>query len=306
VNSVFQKAREYIYRNARPLDLARWQYHFENGSKEAVLNALSCYQNKDGGFGHAIEPDAWNPDSSPVQTWYATEILREINFTDNSHPIIMGILNYLESGRDFNGHFWYNVVKGNDNYPHAPWWNSENGSTFHNDYNPTACLAGFIIKYADKDSKLYALGCRLAKEALIAYMNQGFLSNMATVLCYVRFMQYAEEAGITGVFDISALKAKLIKQVENVISKNTAEWETSYVCKPSQFIDGKEGIFYLNNKEIADYECEFIIKTQLDDGSWSITWKWAAYPDEWAVSKNWWKSNNIITNLLYLRAFDKL
>ena len=46
--NVFEKAREFIYRNARPLDLTRFQYHFENGSKEAVMNALSYYQNADG------------------------------------------------------------------------------------------------------------------------------------------------------------------------------------------------------------------------------------------------------------------
>lgn len=306
MNNLFQKAKEFIYRNARPLDLARWQYHFENGSKEAVLNALSYYQNKDGGFGHALEPDAWNPDSSPIQTWYATEILREINFTDNSHPVIKGILNYLGSGKDFNGRYWHNIVKSNDDYPHAPWWNTVTGRAAHDDYNPTACLAGFIIKYADKNSDLYNLGCRLAKEAVNAYMNQDFLSNMATVLCYIRLMQYVEEAGGTGIFDLNALKGKLIKQVEVTITRDTAEWERSYVCKPSLFINGKESIFYASNKEISDFECDFIIKTQLDDGSWHITWYWAAYPDEWAISKNWWKANGIISNLLYLRGFNKI
>lgn len=64
MDNVFHKAKRFIYRNARPLDFARWQYHFENGSKEAFLDALSYYQNNDGGFGHAIEPDAWNPNSS--------------------------------------------------------------------------------------------------------------------------------------------------------------------------------------------------------------------------------------------------
>jgi hypothetical protein len=39
MNNVFQKAKEFIYRNARPLDFAWWLYHFENGIKEAVLNA---------------------------------------------------------------------------------------------------------------------------------------------------------------------------------------------------------------------------------------------------------------------------
>lgn len=46
--------------------------------------------------------------------------------------------------------------------------------------------------------------------------------------------------------------------------------------------------------------------TQLDDGSWNITWSWSEYPEEWAISKNWWKSNGIILNLLYLKAFEKL
>ena len=32
MNTLYEKARAYLYRNARPLDLARFQYHFENGS----------------------------------------------------------------------------------------------------------------------------------------------------------------------------------------------------------------------------------------------------------------------------------
>ena len=60
-NMNFNKAKEFIYKNARPLDCARWQYLFENGSSENVLNFLAAYQNEDGGFGHALEADCWNP-----------------------------------------------------------------------------------------------------------------------------------------------------------------------------------------------------------------------------------------------------
>lgn len=63
--TIFEKTRMFVYRNSRPLDIARWQYHFEDGSKEAVLTALAPYQNEDGGFGHALEPDSWNPNSTP-------------------------------------------------------------------------------------------------------------------------------------------------------------------------------------------------------------------------------------------------
>ncbi len=30
----FDSAKAWIYRNARPIDFARWQFHFENGKKE--------------------------------------------------------------------------------------------------------------------------------------------------------------------------------------------------------------------------------------------------------------------------------
>lgn len=78
----FESARNFVYKNARPLDLARWKCLFENGGKEEVLKFLSAYQNEDGGFGHALEPDCWNPHSSPVQTWTATQIIKEINLED--------------------------------------------------------------------------------------------------------------------------------------------------------------------------------------------------------------------------------
>ena len=63
-----EKAKDFIYRNVRPLDLARWQYLFENGKKEDVFKILAKYQNEDGGLGHALEADCWNPNSSPIQT----------------------------------------------------------------------------------------------------------------------------------------------------------------------------------------------------------------------------------------------
>ena len=78
--SVFEKARNYVYRNARPIDLIRWRYLFEGGSADEVLAVLATYQNEDGGFGYGLEADCFNPNSSPIQTWAATEILRQIGF----------------------------------------------------------------------------------------------------------------------------------------------------------------------------------------------------------------------------------
>ncbi len=305
MKSLLNKSREFIYRNARPLDLARWNYLFEGGNKEEVLKALSFYQNEDGGFGHALEADSWNPNSSPIQTWEATELLHEIAFADQTHPIIQGILHYLESGADFNGKTWSNTVISNNDYPHAPWWHTESVSLSHNSYNPTACLAGFIIRFAEKGSKLYNLGTCIVKEA-VAFLFVEAVNDMHTLSCYIRLMEYLENSNTYDLVDLKALKDKLIEGVKSLITHNKIEWETSYICKPSQFFNSRDSIFYKVNKEIAEYECEYIINNQLSDGSWNIPWNWNEYANEWAISRNWWKANVIIENMLYLKNFGKL
>ena len=177
---MIEKAQKFIYRNARPLDLARWKFHFQGGSVEAVLEALSYYQNEDGGFGYALEADSWNPYSTPIQTWCATEILREVDMKDRNHPIIQGILCYLDSEKDFDGRVWYNTVESNNEFPHAPWWHSESVSVCHHNYNPTSCLAGFIIRFAQKDSELYKLGWKIARQAVNELMICETLNDMHT------------------------------------------------------------------------------------------------------------------------------
>lgn len=93
----FQEIRFWMYRNARPIDLAIWQYHFDKGSKEAILSALSAYQNSDNGFGRALDADNWNPNSSPYTTGIAITILDEIKISDTQHPLVKGILAYLDN-----------------------------------------------------------------------------------------------------------------------------------------------------------------------------------------------------------------
>ena len=50
----FERARRFIFRNARPLDLARRNFLFAGGSRADVLPARAAYQNPDGGFGMLV------------------------------------------------------------------------------------------------------------------------------------------------------------------------------------------------------------------------------------------------------------
>lgn len=305
MNPTFEKARAFLYRNARPLDLARFQYHFENGSKEAVMNVLSYYQNEDGGFGHAVEADCWNPNSIPLHANTAGEIIREIGYEDSQHPVIQQLLQWYASGTHFNGKGWSITAASNNDYPHAPWWHTDSVSSCHTDYNGTAQIVGFIVRYSEHSSDLFKLAVRIANEAISA-LSPDEIRDMHTCACYMHMADLFEAAKATDLIPFSELKAKLHKSINKLIVTDTTKW-SSYVCQPSCFIRSKESEYYPDNKEIADYECTHIINTQLPDGSWNIGWTWGGnYPDEWAISKNWWKCQWIIQNLLYLKGFGLL
>ena len=295
----YESAKNFVYRNARPLDLARWKYMFEKGSQDDVLNALSVYQNEDGGFGHGLEPDYWNPDSTPIQTEVAMEIIREINLKDKNHPIIQGILNYLSSGKDFDGHTWSFAVAANNDYPHAPWWNFQPNQ--ETSYNPTASIIGFILKFEDSNSRLFDLARGLAEEAYSYFKLHFPMESMHTVACFVKFYEYLKDSSIHDLLDMGEFRSLLQKQINHVISYDTSRWAIDYICKPSLFIGTKTSDFYMDNKEICDYECKFIEDTQKSDGTWDITWSWTDYSEQWSISKNWWKSDLIIKNIGYFK-----
>lgn len=299
----FDKARSFVYRTARPLDIERWKYLFEDGSQENVLHILQEYQNEDGGFGHGLELDCWNPKSSPIQTWTATEIIREVHLEDRTHPVIQGILRYLFSGDHFDGHIWANTIASNNEYPHASWWNYDSNEA--SSYNPTASLIGFILYYAEKDSSEYAFAVRLLKEAYAYLKTEVPMESMHTTACFVDLYETCCRCSVMEI-DQEEFKNLLNKQISYVLTKDTSIWFTDYVCKPSQFIKHPNSEFYAAHAELCAFERDFISQTQLETGSWEITWEWDSFPEEWHIAKNWWKADMIIRNVCFYKAFERV
>ena len=304
--NIFKKCCRFIYLNARPIDLARWQYHFEEGSKDNVLKMLTSYQNKDGGFGYALEADCFNPNSSPIQTWAATEILKEINFDDKNHTIIQGILKYLSSGQDFNKTLkqWENTIASNNDYPHAIWWtyNSNKGSEYK--YNPTASLAGFFLKYGDKNHPFYSTAINIVKEAYNYWIASMPYNEQHVTNCFINMYDYLSDT-CEEIVDMKEFKKKLIDQVKYEIDSALDEWGINYVCMPSDFIKSKDSIFYLTNKESVQKECNYIINHQLEDGSFPVSWKWWTDYKEFEISQNWWKAQFCIRYMRFLKEFSQ-
>ena len=54
--------------NARPYDLAKWNYLFNGKAKDLIVAEMLKYQNADGGFGNGFEADVLCPLSAAIPT----------------------------------------------------------------------------------------------------------------------------------------------------------------------------------------------------------------------------------------------
>jgi len=303
---LYESVRNWMYRNARPIDIARWKYHFEDGTKEEVLKALSAYQNQDGGFGHALEADNWNPNSSPIQTWCATEILYEIGLVEKDNSIVQGILKYLESGKDSIDGYWLAEIPTNNDYPHAPWWTYSENIIEEWGYNPTICLAGFILYYGTEGSKLYEKALEIGEKAIKEALSSTKQLDMHQLNCYSRFCDYCERTELRDEFCTTEFLSYLKRQVKSCICTEKQAWDHGYICRAQQFVESPESRYYEDNKEMAEYEAEFIKNSINAEGSYNVNWSWENYPSEWSISRNWWMANQCILNMKYLKAFRYL
>jgi hypothetical protein len=138
---LLNRAKEFLYNNARLLDRKRFEYHFEGESNVEVVNVLRVYQNQDGGFGSALEPDIRCPKSQPVPTEVALTIMDEIDYFDPY--IVKGIAKYLRSITLTGGGVPF-VFKSASDYPHAPWWKTD--ADDRPSINPTGRIFGLLHK----------------------------------------------------------------------------------------------------------------------------------------------------------------
>lgn len=119
-------AERFIFENARLLERQRLAVLLHGAPSERALSALRAYRNPDGGFGHGLEPDVRAPDSEPVSTLDALDVLVEVGASDD--PMVADAAAWLASIAAADGSIPM-VMPTAAAYPHAPWMvPSEGGS----------------------------------------------------------------------------------------------------------------------------------------------------------------------------------
>lgn len=298
----------WMKRNARPLETARWHALMEGGMKSGVIPYIRAYQNTDGGFGHGIEPDFWLPESSPMATWAAGQYLLDLDVA-SKEPIILNMISYLLDMYDADTGMWPTVLPENNEHPHAPWWHWEEGVQENWMFNPGAELAGFLIHWSYEDSKAAKIGWDSVSKALPRLMSIDIMDfhevNAYQQLIRILFRHRESLSERTG-FTYEDVNAKAFLLAERCMDKDVANWGDSYKPLPLDLIHSPKHILAEKYPQLIGENLDFYLDTINKDGVWDIPWDWGEDSNAFAISKRQWQGILAVDRYQKLKRFGRL
>ncbi len=296
-----KRAIAFIRNEGRPLEKAMVHHLFDGGPKNRILEELVKFQNPDGGFGNALEPDLRSSESSALCTSFALELFADLNVTCGE-PMIKKAIEFLMRTYDRDNHVWRIIPETAEASPHAPWWNNNRlEETFGNFLaNPRANICGYLFHYHELTSKDFRTD--LLTRILAHMETEEDKVSGDTLLCYLSLSQCNNLP-----MDASALlKQKLVQMIPASIETDNTKWG-EYCLKPTWAVKSPHSPYHHLIAEAIDKNLDYEIQNQEEDGSWKPFWNWAgAYPQDWQSAEREWRGKITLDVLRVLAAFGKM
>ncbi|MFD1676975.1 hypothetical protein [Alicyclobacillus fodiniaquatilis] len=296
-----ERSKRFLQTHGRTLDYLLAQFYFWGGSVEDVREALADFQNQDGGFGHAIEPDFRLNTSSPMATSIGLQYACEIGLTADD-PMIQKAIQYLLAHFDPDEQRWHAVPETINDMPHAPWWTFDlttgRCGTENTWANPNAELLGYLWRYKDlvPADFLHSLTDKAMLELEILPVNL----EMHDFLCYQRLSENIPEPYRALVMD------KLMKSAGLTVDTDPNQW-ADYGAKPLQIASFPDSPFAEILQASLAANLDYEIEHMNDDGSWSPNWSWFGnYEADWEIAKVEWQGYITVRNLKSLYDFGRV
>jgi hypothetical protein len=143
MDDAFAAGDRFLLNNARLLERRLFASCFLGQPATGVVDALRGYQNTDGGFGHALEPDTRCPASLPIYVETALQALATVGTVD--HDMVTRACDFLartaeEAGAGGAVPPAFDVI---ESFPRAVHWTEW---TYQPGVNPTAGLVGLLYQ----------------------------------------------------------------------------------------------------------------------------------------------------------------
>lgn len=300
----YAQARKYLLSSARPLEAAIFRYRFEEGDAEAVFTELAKFQNSDGGFGKALEPDLRSPASSPLATTSALQRLRMLH-APAQHSLVDGAIRYLVTAYDPACQSWPLVPPESEAVPHAPWWNQEGLAERFGNFavNPRAEVLGYLHEFADEtDVQAATLRDTLTPIVFNDLLQRTDQLSGDAFFCCQRLI---DSPGLPSNMAVD-LQRWLLRMADSAVATDPTTW-SGYALMPLQVAPNRTSPMGIPLAHVLPANLDFVIDSQAEDGSWAPTWSWfGAYPEAWPQAEREWRGVLTLERLEWLHAYDRI
>lgn len=279
---------DFMWRNARLLDRRLFGRVFAGEPAEGVVTSLRAYQNDDGGFGHALEPDLRGPASQPIHVDTALRYLHEAKAS--APELVARACSYLLAVSDESGGVPA-IVESAKDHPRAEHWQPEFWTA--EAINPTATIAGLLYALRVGHVWLDRAGPFCWKRLTESPVPDG----PSLVAAYTFLDHVADRREAQTVANIVA------EQIPNATFFSLQPGATSgYALTPLDLARSPQAIarqFFAD--ELIDAHLEQLEQQQEADGGWSLSWD---PPGPGAVNE--WRGRVTLDALQLLRAYGRL
>jgi hypothetical protein len=276
----FKAAHAFVDQTGRPLDAALIRHRLGEGSAEAVLAALSPFQNPNGGFGHGLEPDIPGPASSALASSIGLRLLARVD-APADHTMVAGVIAWLDANLDRERGVWPIIGPDVDLAPHAPWWAwSEDLAASWNGFrfNPTAEILAWLYRYraAVPDALLVSVEAGLRRTVAETDLIEGAYD----LKCALRLAE--SDAGPPDIARPLGLLLRRSLAAHDAADEHASPFDAA-PTPASPFAD------------VVDRRIEpalvALIDAQAEDGGWTPFWDWSFVDaGAWAKAQRDWRS----------------
>lgn len=287
----------WLFKHARPLEIAKWKFIFQKGTKEELINELTKYQNPDGGFGNGLESDILTPESNAISS--AEAIFTALDFgLDLKEEWANNLMKWLENTISSTPSFWEPVPPSLELYPHPSWWNYHPDTEFSP--NPSAVCAAALLDYGTAAQQILGekAACRCVDFIL---SDQTFLDH--DTYCLQRlFLALAQKSSplITPGVRL-AMEQRILKGA----CTDASQWK-KYVAQPLDLIPSPSSFWYGLLAEYIPANLDYLEETLLPEGFWQPNFSWNMDTAISRRAEQYWKGYIIIKNVRLLHAFGRL
>jgi len=272
-----EAARQFMRHEAVSLEHALWSHRFDDGPPDAIVAALTPYQNSDGGFGHGLEGDLSTPASTAIATSVGLRHLRRAGVAAD-HPMVAGARDWLASVAT-DGVFPI-IGPEVDQAPHAPWWDwsddlAESWNGFR--WNPTAEILAhlYVFRGGAPAGLLEAVEARLRRSIAETQLIAGpYDLRCAVVLA-----------------ETEAAPADLRRALTRLLVRSVEQHDSASEHAPAlDLATSPNGVLASALSDRIEPAAATLVGGQQADGGWTPFWDWSFVDAAaWAAAKASWR-----------------